>query len=295
MMANDLTTAIGGVAPVIPDRAISLAEQLSNEIEHRNGVPMLPALPSNDEREMLKRAAADMAASLKPISYSQAGKQNAAKVVATFLQGYESIRRQVSGAGAAPDAAQKMVATYLAKMQDFPLFILDAALNEITSGSGLAKAKDCKPGFVPNVSQVYQICDALVAPYQLELAKIKKVLEVRVALPPPLSGEKSAELKARLDELVSEMKAPLEAARLRFKSEQEERSDAERTQWIVREYADAGLEPYFDKQGNLVSLALLKRMGAEIVKEGLRLPNGEIHGSVRAPKVPLPASRQGDR
>lgn len=298
-MANDLTTAVGGSAPVIPDRATSLAEQFANEIEYRNGVPLLPALPDYHERKLLKQAVYDLSQSLKPAEYSQAGIQNASKLIAAFLMGYESIRRQVSGVNAEPNASQKIVATYLTSLKAFPLFILDAAFKEIVGGTGLAKAKDCKAGFVPNVAQVFQVCDAMIAPYQVEMAKIKKVLAVDKTLPPMVSGEKSAELKARLDDLVSTMKAPLEAERLKAQTEREERANEERSLWIIREYADSGLEPYCDAQGNLVSLALLKRMGAEIVTEdgkvALRLPNGDIHGSVRTPTVPLSASRHGDR
>lgn len=278
-MAGEIENYVGGSAPVVSDEAVSLAEAYSNQIEIRNGIPHLPSLPSRSEIEIISRAASNIFEAIKPAERSHVSMDRASKVLAAFLNGYESIRRQ---AMAEPNAAQKLIATYLVKIKTFPIFIIDAACNEITQGSGLAKSKDCKPGFVPNVAQVFQVCDALMAPYQLERSKMLKVLSVHHELPPPLNKVRSDELKQKLDGLVASMKAPIEAEKARRIAKADERAEDERRHWIMREYANVGLEPYWDAGGNLVSLALLKKMGAELVTDrgvvALRLPNGDLHG-----------------
>lgn len=269
-MANDIidvSGSVGGTAPVLDDAVTDIVERYSSQIiEERFGSPMLEVLPSRDERIALSAESSRLFEGMKPIRYSNAGVERAAKVVAAILGGYPQL------ASLDANVKQKMIASYVTKLSDLPLFAIAEAQLEIKRGSELARKHEVRPGYPPSDAQVYQIANHLCGRLREAKHAIDRVLSVNRVVPPPPKPEDRAKVKTMLEDLAYKLRAPLDAERAERKAQRQAKADAENNMWIVREYRQNGLEPHYDKDGNLITLAVLLKCGYRIADhEGERL------------------------
>lgn len=265
---NDLIQGVvGGAAPKINDQVTTLVDMYQSQIiEEKFGSPMLPELPPTAHKVLLSAESSLIFETLKPVSYSQAGMERCVKLIAAMLGGYPQL------ASMDAQSKQKMMAAYTAKLSDLPLFAIAEACEAIMKGSDIAKKVEVRPSFAPTDTQVYQIADMICGKYRAAKAQIDRILSINNTIPKPLPPQDRERMAKLMSGLAAQLRAPIDAEN----SERRQRADSAmrdmNIQWIMREYRHHGLEPRFDKSGNLISLALLLRSGYSITERmGVRV------------------------
>lgn len=261
-LTTDLTNVVGGLAPKVDDGIIDTVERYESQVLQGRSVTdlMLPTLPTREERAALSRQASIIFETMKPISYSGASLQRGAQIIAALLGGYTQLAQL--------DAAtkQKMLAAFTAKLSKLPLFAVAEACNEITRGTDLAKKYEVRPGYAPSDAQIYQIAETIASRYSVAKNRIDRILSINKIIPPPLPPEDREKVGKLLVDLSATLRAPSDTERAAAKAKREAASDAINRRWILREYEENGLQPHFDKDGNLITLTLLKMSGYRIIK-----------------------------
>lgn len=217
---------------------------------------MLATMPTQAERAVIARTAADLFASMRPISMAAAESKTAATLLAQMFTGYPNLKQD----------PLSLVSAYVAHLREMPLFAIARACEEVRDGTERAQRAHVSPAFPPTAAQMAQICADVKQQTEHRYRQATAVLEAKQLPPLKISERERA--------VVGQKMAAFSLQLADTSIEQQER-DARREAGLVaaekaaekillKEYAAAGIEPYKNRHGVLVSLTLMESLGATV-------------------------------
>lgn len=249
---NDLM--ITGNHPLAVVRsAMESADYYHEQIDMIRNEPRLEVMPTPAERKAIEEGAKALYAFIRPIGTAIAAQERAREAFGALYTGYARL----------PDTADNLVTACVLHLEKIPLFAIIEAIGEIRSGSARCDDLGIKAGWPPGAFQVFQLAEQIVEPYSARWGRMRKVLAAKQVTyrVPEAEREKVSHLLA---DLANALRAPLSAEELARKRRAAEYQRKGNRDFMLREYAERGIEPFKDADGELVSFAMCERIGMVI-------------------------------
>lgn len=245
---------------LLPDaEALALARSFQWIVEGTE--EMLDRLPTELEREVLRRRFADLAETMRPIEARDGDRAVAAEVIAGLLVGY--------GYARGDPASRQTVTVYVKHLEMVPLFAIRAACEDVKAGrvfdvdARTGNRRPLNPDKEPSTIRLRAVAEKHAERVRVEQHRFDRILRARRAMPPmPTEAE-----RARVSELLRGLSARMAMAsagedlarreRLARRAE-EERALVERE--FLAEYERLGLKPQ-RAGGMLISPQLAEILG----------------------------------